>query len=102
MMPAKAADRALLTASWETYERLLSEHAGSPGTRLASCDGMIEVTAVRVGHECPNRTLASLVNIVVEETDVDCLKPGVRRSNGQISAREPNLIPLSTLVTSPS
>jgi len=63
--------RVLLKVSWQTYERVLAEHVDSPGTRLAHSGGLLEITAVSVGHEGPNRTLALFVEIVAEETNRD-------------------------------
>jgi Uma2 family endonuclease len=68
--------RVTLKVSWETYERLLAEHVDSPGTRLTYDRGLLEITAVYVGHEDPNRTLAALVEIVAAETDRDLRRAG--------------------------
>lgn len=78
-MPATAAlpeQRVLLdNISWETYERLLAER-DSAGTRFTYDNGVLEIMVVYVGHENPNRTLASLVEIVAEETGRDLYAAG--------------------------
>ena len=54
--------------SWETYERLLSERGHSPGTRFTYDEGELEIMVVYIGHEDPNRTLAAIAEITIEET----------------------------------
>jgi len=79
-MPAIAAppeQRVLLrNLSWETYERLLAENVESVGTRFTYDGGFLEIMVVGVGHEDPNRTLAALVEIVAEETELDFRRTG--------------------------
>ena len=79
-MPAVAAppeQRILLAnATWETYERLLAENVTCPGTRFAYDEGMLEIMVVYVGHEAPNRTLASLVGVVAEVLRLDMVAAG--------------------------
>jgi Uma2 family endonuclease len=53
--------------SWETYERLLAEHEGESGTRFTYDGGILEILVPSARHEKPNRTLASLVEVLAEE-----------------------------------
>lgn len=62
--------------SWVTYERLLSESVDNCGTRFTYGEGELEIMVVSVGHEDPNRTLASLVEITAEERGVDFRRTG--------------------------
>src|SRR5215475_11076391 len=62
--------------SWETYERLLRESVGNPGTRFAYDEGELEIMVVYVGHENPNRTLAAIVEITASETRRDFFRSG--------------------------
>jgi Uma2 family endonuclease len=69
---APSEQRVLLrSVSWDTYERLLAENIDSPGTRFTYDEGMLEIMVVSAGHENPNRRLASLAEIVAEETGRD-------------------------------
>jgi len=62
--------------SWETYERLLSEHNESAGPRFTYDDGYLEMMTLSIEHEDQNRTLASLVELILVEWDVDFLTAG--------------------------
>ena len=62
--------------SWETYERLLDEHDESAGPRFTCDDGFLEIMALSLEHEDPERILASLVELVLCEWDVDFLSAG--------------------------
>ena len=80
-----AAGRVLLRGvSWETYERLLDEHHESAGPRFTYDDGYLEIMTLSLEHEDPNRVLASLVELILCEWDVDFLSSG---SNTFKSAR---------------
>jgi len=57
--------------SWETYQRLLTESVNNCGTRFTYDDGELEIMVVNAGHETPNRTLASIVEITAGETGRD-------------------------------
>ncbi|HJZ98162.1 MAG TPA: Uma2 family endonuclease [Candidatus Solibacter sp.] len=50
--------------SWETYERLSSEHQDSPGTHFTYDEGELEIMVVSLIHEEPNRDLAMLVEVL--------------------------------------
>src|SRR5437879_464293 len=75
-MPAVAAppeQRVLLShTSWETYERILSEHIDTPGTRFAYDEGMLEIMTLSSAHEEPNRLLDFLIYMVAGEAGMDC------------------------------
>ena len=62
--------------SWETYERLLAEHVESAGPRFTYDNGMLEIMILSLEHEEPNRTLAALVDVLAEESDVDVVRAG--------------------------
>lgn len=53
--------------SWETYERLLSEQGESCGKRFTYDEGVLEIMVLSSRHERPNRTLATLVEVLAEE-----------------------------------
>jgi len=57
--------------SWETYERLLSEHQESPGTHFIYDEGELEIMVLSRRHEEPNRDLAMLVQLVAMELGID-------------------------------
>ena len=72
-----AGGRVLLRGvSWETYERLLDEHHESAGPRFTYDDGYLEIMTLSLEHEDPNRILASLVELILCEWDVDFLSSG--------------------------
>jgi len=57
--------------SWETYERLLRESVGNPGTRFTYDEGELEIMVVSAGHERPNRRLEIIAEITAEETETE-------------------------------
>lgn len=61
----------LRNVSWETYERLLSDHADSSTPRFTYDRGILEIMSPLPEHEKSNRTAASLVEIVAEERGLD-------------------------------
>ncbi len=61
----------LSNIAWETYERLLADHLDSSAPRFAYDRGLLEIVSPSTEHEERNRTLASLVEVVAEETTVD-------------------------------
>ncbi len=68
--------RVLLNASWETYERLLAEHPDGAGPRFTYNEGVLEIMVLSAPHEEPNRTLAALVEVLVEEFGLDMRRLG--------------------------
>lgn len=57
--------------SWETYERLLTEHGERNGTRFTYDGGVLEIMVLSSRHEKRNRRLASLVEVLAEEWEID-------------------------------
>lgn len=65
-------DRVILhDVSWETYESLLKDFENKSSPRLAFDRGVLEIMSPYSEHEICNRTLASIVEIVLEEFDID-------------------------------
>ena len=72
-----SADRIILrNVSWETYERLLKDLENSSSPRLAFDQGVLEIMSPHLDHEETNRTLASLVEMALEEMDLDFRNAG--------------------------
>jgi Uma2 family endonuclease len=57
--------------SWNFYERLLTELGDAPGTRVTYDRGLLQIMVISAAHDLPNRTLASIVEIVAEESGTD-------------------------------
>jgi Uma2 family endonuclease len=57
--------------SWETYQRLLADHADSSAPRFAYDRGTLEIMSPLAEHEEPNRAIALLVEVVAEELGRD-------------------------------
>jgi Uma2 family endonuclease len=62
--------------SWETYERLINEHGERCGTRFTYDEGVLQIMVVSSRHEIPNRTLATLVDVLAEEWSIDIQRLG--------------------------
>lgn len=62
--------------TWDTYERLINEHGERCGTRFTYDEGVLQIMVVSSRHERPNRTLATLVEVVAEEWGVDIARLG--------------------------
>jgi Uma2 family endonuclease len=62
--------------TWDTYERLITEHGERCGTRFTYDEGVLQIMVVSSRHEEPNRTLALLVELLAEEMDVDLRRLG--------------------------
>lgn len=72
-----AEQRVLLNnISWETYERLLADHADSSSPRFTYDRGMLEIMVVSARHEIPNRLIAQIVEVIAEEMDLDIANLG--------------------------
>jgi Uma2 family endonuclease len=71
--------------SWDTYERLLAEHEEESGTRFTYDSGILEILVPSARHEKPNRLLASLVEVLAEETGLDI------ESLGSTTLKRPDL-----------
>ena len=59
------------TFSWDTYQRLLADHAGSSAPRFAYDRGTLEIMRPLAEHEESNRALALLIEVVAEELGRD-------------------------------
>jgi Uma2 family endonuclease len=57
--------------TWETYERLITEHGERCGTRFTYNEGVLQIMVVSSRHERPNRRLATLVEVLAEEWALD-------------------------------
>jgi Uma2 family endonuclease len=62
--------------TWETYERLITEHGERCGTRFTYDEGVLQIMVISSRHEEPNRTLALLVEVLAEEMDIDLRRLG--------------------------
>jgi Uma2 family endonuclease len=62
--------------SWETYNRIISEHGQKGGTRFTYDKGVLEIRTTSLRYEEPNRTLAALVEILAEELEIDIERLG--------------------------
>jgi Uma2 family endonuclease len=62
--------------TWDTYERLITEHGERCGTRFTYDEGVLQIMMVSSRHEEPNRTLALLVEVLAEEMDIDLRRLG--------------------------
>lgn len=62
--------------SWETYERLITEHGERCGTRFTYDEGVLQIMVISSRHEMPNRTLATLVEVLAEEWSIDIQRLG--------------------------
>ncbi|MDQ3687784.1 MAG: Uma2 family endonuclease [Acidobacteriota bacterium] len=70
--PTQAQQKVILHGvTWETYERLLAEHQDSSSTRFAYDRGTLEIMILSLRHERLKHTLATLVEIVAEEMQID-------------------------------
>ena len=57
--------------TWETYQRLITDHGDRCGTHFTYDDGVLQIMVASARHEMPNRTLATLVDVFAEEWDID-------------------------------
>jgi Uma2 family endonuclease len=57
--------------SWATYEGLLNDQEERSSPRFAYDRGMLEIVPISLEHEEPNRSLATVVEIVAEELGID-------------------------------
>lgn len=62
--------------SWATYESLLKDLDNSSGPRLAFDRGVLEIMSPHFVHEDVNRTLAAIVEMVLEESGTDFRNSG--------------------------
>lgn len=64
------------SVTWDTYERLITEHGERCGTRFTYDEGVLQIMVVSSRHEGLNRTLATLVEVLAEEWGVDIARLG--------------------------
>ena len=57
--------------TWDTYERLITEHGERCGTRFTYDEGVLQIMVISSRHERPNRRLATLVEVLAEEWALD-------------------------------
>ncbi|MEZ4734991.1 MAG: Uma2 family endonuclease [Caldilineaceae bacterium] len=62
--------------SWETYQRLLTEHEGNSSTHFAYNQGQLEIMVLSAKHERRSRALALLVTILAEESAMNAINFG--------------------------
>jgi Uma2 family endonuclease len=62
--------------TWETYERLITEHGERGGTRFTYDEGVLQIMVISSRHEVPNRILAALVDALAEEWEIDIARLG--------------------------
>ena len=61
---------------WETYERLLTDHEDSSGTRLNFDCGTLEIMAPSSEHEQLNETITLLLQLLASELEIDVVAVG--------------------------
>lgn len=61
----------LYDVSWETYERLLKEQGEQGGTRFTYDEGTLQIMIIGLEHDRQNRLLASFVEALLEEWNMD-------------------------------
>jgi Uma2 family endonuclease len=61
----------LHNASWETYERILSEHINSSSPRFTFDHGELEIMSPSAEHERYSRRIDDLVGILADERDIE-------------------------------
>jgi len=59
----------LHNVSWETYERLLAEHTGSP--RFTFDHGELEIVTLSAEHERPGQRIADLAKALADAMDLE-------------------------------
>jgi len=62
--------------SWETYERLLDDMGDSHAAHFAYDQGELEIMVPSEEHEEPNRALATLIEVLAEELNIDLRRLG--------------------------
>jgi Uma2 family endonuclease len=61
----------LRNVSWETYERILAEHADSSSPRFTFDRGDLEIMSPLPEHERFNLRLAGFIDVLAEEMNID-------------------------------
>jgi len=57
--------------SWETYERLLSEHEDCSSPRFTYDRGVLEIMSPSIKHERLNRSIATICEVIAEELHIE-------------------------------
>jgi len=71
-MPTQSGQKVVLSGvSWDAYERLLAEHQDSATTRFAYDRGTLEIMILSLRHERLKHGLATLVEFIAEELQID-------------------------------
>jgi Uma2 family endonuclease len=66
----------LPNASWETYERLLAEREERRSPRFFYDRGVLEILSPSAEHDMTSRIIATLVELLAEEADIDIENAG--------------------------
>jgi Uma2 family endonuclease len=75
--PEHVAQKVILhNISWTTYERLRAEQGESAGTRFIYDGGALEIMIVSYRHEVINRIVASLIEALADEMNMDIVNAG--------------------------
>jgi Uma2 family endonuclease len=61
----------LHNVSWETYERILTEHIDCSSPRFTFDHGELEIVTLSPEHERYNRRIADLIGVLADEMDVE-------------------------------
>ena len=61
----------ILRVSWDTYERLLTEHEQSNGIRFTFDQGVLEIVVPSLEHETLNSRIETLVELLADEMEID-------------------------------
>ncbi|WP_089717319.1 Uma2 family endonuclease [Candidatus Entotheonella palauensis] len=71
--PVEAASQCVILhgVSWATYERLLEDFEDRHAAHFTYDQGSLEIRVPSIKHEEPNRVLASLVDMLALEWDID-------------------------------
>jgi len=66
----------LYDVSWATYELLLADHLDSSSPHFTYDEGTLEIVKPSMEHEETNRSIATLVELVAEEWEIDLMNLG--------------------------
>ena len=70
--PEQTTQRVILRqVSWETYERLLTEHEQCSSPRFTYDRGVLEIMSPSIKHERLNRSIATLCEVIAEELHIE-------------------------------
>ncbi|MEN3331560.1 MAG: hypothetical protein V7641_925 [Blastocatellia bacterium] len=66
----------LYDVSWATYEHLLGDHLDCSSPRFTYDGGTLEIMSPSSRHEKTNRSIATLVEVLAEEWEIDLMNLG--------------------------